>query len=131
MAASLQAIAREDGRYAVEALAFVGEALRHQVEKVSDGDPTRRRHLSAVELVEGVVDLAAARWGLLADLVLADWGLRSGADVGAVTFLLIDHGVFSKQEEDRREDFDQLPDLAAATLGRARRLVGLPAGGRT
>lgn len=129
MAPSLQSIAREDGRYAVEALAFIGEALHHQVERVSDGDPARRRHLSAAELVEGVVDLAAERWGLLADLVLAQWGLRVGADVGAVTFLLIDHGIFSKQPEDRREDFDLLPDLAAATRGRARQLVGQPTGG--
>lgn len=121
---SLTTIAREDGRYAVEAFAFVGESLRHQVERVSGGDPAHRRHLSAAELTEGVVDLAARRWGTLADLVLAQWGLRSGSDVGEVTFLLIGHGILSKQPEDRREDFDLLPALGPAVAAHARQLTG-------
>jgi uncharacterized repeat protein (TIGR04138 family) len=122
-------IARADGRYAVEAFAFVGESLRHQVERVSGGDAANRRHLSAAELVEGAIDLAARRWGVLADLVLSRWGLRSGGDIGEVTFLLIGHGILSKQAEDRREDFDGLPELGPAVAARARLIIGSGGGG--
>jgi uncharacterized repeat protein (TIGR04138 family) len=115
-----------DGRFDPEGLAFVGEGLRHQVEHVAGGDPTLRRHLSAAELVEGVVDLAARRFGMLGDLVLAGWGLRQGDDVGAATFLLIEHGVFSRQDEDRREDFALLPALGPAIQARVRTLAWIP-----
>ena len=116
----LATIAATDGRFAAEGLAFVGEGLRHQVEHLSAGDAAKRRHLSAAELVEGVVDLAARRYGALADLVLAGWGLRTAADIGAVTFLLIEHGVFNRQDDDRREDFDVLPALTQTITARVR-----------
>lgn len=123
VATDLVAIAAADGRFDPEGLAFVGESLRHQVERVAGNDPTLRRHLAAGELVEGVVDLAARRYGTLGDLVLAGWGLRQGSDIGAVTFLLIEHGVFSRQDEDRREDFDFLPAIGPTIAARARVLA--------
>jgi uncharacterized repeat protein (TIGR04138 family) len=116
----LAAIAANDGRFTPEGLAFVGEGLRHQVERVSQGDAARRRHLSAAELVDGVVDLAARRYGALADLVLAQWGLHSAADIGAVTFLLIEHGIFNRQDDDRPEDFTVLPALSGVLAARIR-----------
>lgn len=103
-------IASSDERYAVEAYAFVGEGLRYASQRLGrDGSTGPDRHLDASELVSGVVALAAERWGLLGLQVLRGWGLRSSEDIGAITFQLIDHGVFGKQPSDRLEDFDGGP----------------------
>jgi len=100
-------IARQDGRYPAEALAFLAESFARAGQLA--GGP--RRHLTAQELTRGVADLAAERWGLLADLVLRSWGIKGPADLGAMTWLLIDHGIFSRQDDDRPEDFALLGDL--------------------
>jgi uncharacterized repeat protein (TIGR04138 family) len=99
--------------YAPEAFAFVGESLRHAVllfgkEKL-EGE---QRHLTARELIEGVLDLAISRFGLLAELVLREWGIRESEDVGRITFALIELGIFSKQPSDSLEDFRHGPHFA-------------------
>ena len=78
------------------------------------------RHLTALQLVEGALDLAVERYGLLAELVLRQWGLRGSDDVGAITFALIEHGVFTKQQSDRIEDFYGGPAFGPALADRAR-----------
>lgn len=117
--ADLEAIARSHGKYPVEAFIIVGEGLRHASARLgrdqAGGDD---RHLTALELVDGVLDLASERYGLLAVAVLADWGLKSGADLGAITYHLIEHGVFGKQSEDRPEDFLAAPSFVEAVRGR-------------
>ena len=52
-----------------------------------------------------VRDLAIARFGLLARVVLEHWGVHSTEDIGEIVFLLVDHGVLTKEDTDRREDF--------------------------
>lgn len=115
-------IARDDGRFAPEALAFLAESFRRATDLA--GGP--RRHLTAAELTRGVVDLAAERWGLLADLVLMSWGIRSPAEIGAVTWLLIEHGIFSRQDDDRPEDFRDLGELLPLVRERVAQRIGLP-----
>ena len=117
----VKAIARADGRFAPEALIFLAEGFRRAGELA--GPP--KRHLSAAELTRGVIDLAAERWGLMADLVLASWGVRRSADLGALTFLLIDHGIFSRQDDDHPEDFARLPDLPPLVRNRVAERCGL------
>ena len=117
----IEELARQDGRFAVEAFAFVGEGLRHAAKRSGKDQATgSERHLTAGELVEGVLDLAAERFGLLADLVLRSWGLTGSGDIGSITFTLISHGVFSKQPSDRLEDFLAGPDFASDLVARCR-----------
>jgi len=112
----LAELAASDGRYPVEAFAFVGQSLRHIAKSLGKdrAEAAADRHLNASQLVDGVIDLAAERFGLLGDLVLRRWGIRSSDDVGTLTFVLIAHGVFSKQPGDRIEDFYGGPDLPVA-----------------
>jgi uncharacterized repeat protein (TIGR04138 family) len=99
-------------RYNVEAFGFVSQSLRHAAKLYGkDAAKGEQRHLSPEQLVEGALDLAVERYGLLADLVLRSWGLRTSEDLGAVTFTLIKHGVFTKQPTDRLEDFSTGPDF--------------------
>jgi uncharacterized repeat protein (TIGR04138 family) len=96
----------------VEAFVMLGEGLRHASQLFDkydeEGDD---RHLDAGQLVEGIVDLMATRYGLLATSVLAEWKIDSPRDIGRITFHLIEHGVLGKQPDDREEDFEGLPDF--------------------
>ncbi len=108
----LEALAQSAGGYTPEAFAFVGESLRHAVKLYSkDAEEGDARHLTAHELVEGVLDLATTRFGLMAELVLREWGVRTSEDVGRITFALIELGVFSKQPTDTLEDFKDGPEF--------------------
>jgi uncharacterized repeat protein (TIGR04138 family) len=119
-------VAVEDGRYHVEGFHFVGQALSHAVKlyrpEIAAGPA---RHLTARELIAGAIDLAADRYGLLGDLVLSSWGIRRNEDIGEITFALIQHGVFSKQPDDRIEDFAGHEPLADALRAAVRRRLGL------
>lgn len=114
-APDVRLVAAEQGRYDVEGFCFVSQSLRHAAAQAGGRRvPGERRHLSAQQLIDGVVDLAAERFGLLAEVVLRRWGIRSGDDIGAITFILIEKGVFSKQPSDRPEDFYGGPGFADA-----------------
>lgn len=122
----LGSVAQDDGRYHVEGFHFIGQALAHAVKLYRTEQATGpARHLAARELVQGAVDLASTRYGLLGGLVLSSWGIRRAEDIGEITFSLIEHGIFSKQPEDRLEDFSGHESLASAVRGSVRRRLGL------
>ena len=117
----IEALAKAAGGYAPEAIAFVGESLRHAARLFGkENGEKENRHLTAPELVEGMLDLATIRFGLMAELVLREWGLKSAEDVGRITFALIEFGVFSKQPTDRIEDFSGGPDFGGVLTRRSR-----------
>ena len=97
---TLGQLQRRNPRFAAEAYLFVLGGLNRKL-----GELDRPRHITGAELAEAVRDLAIARFGLLARVVLEHWGVHSTEDMGEIVFLLVDHGVLSKQETDRREDF--------------------------
>ena len=102
---------------------FITEALtRAAVIHEKNSKKTGNRHLCAQQLLDGVVDLAAERWGTLADQVLRDLGIHTSDDIGGITFQLIADGVFAKQAEDRIEDFHGGPLAPALELSYRRRL---------
>jgi len=122
----LGSVAQDDGRYHVEGFHFIGQSLTHAVKLFRSEETTGpARHLTARELIQGAVDLAANRYGLLGDLVLQSWGIRRNEDIGEITFTLIEHGVFTKQPDDRQEDFSGHEPLAEALRGCVRRRLGL------
>lgn len=111
----LHELASRTGKYDVEAFCFVSQGLRHAAKLFGkDRSSGEERHLTALQLVEGTLDLAVERYGLLAELVLRHWGVRASEDIGAITFALIDSRVFTKQPSDRLEDFYGGPDFAGA-----------------
>lgn len=87
--------------------------LRQAMDLASDVFATKRdrKHLSAQELYLGCCMHAHEVYGPMAKLVLSSWGVYTVSDVGSLVYNLIAEGVFSKQKEDRREEFDELPDL--------------------
>ena len=98
-----------DDRYHREAYRFVQEGLEFTVTKRG-----KRGHVSPRELLEGLRDLARERFGLMARTVLNQWGLHRTADFGEIVFNLVEEQVMSKQDSDRREDFEDVYDFETA-----------------
>jgi uncharacterized repeat protein (TIGR04138 family) len=119
-------VARADGRYQPEGFHFVGQSLSHAVKLHGRENASgQARHLSARELLAGAVDLAANRYGMLGEMVLSQWGIRRNEDIGAITFALIEHGIFSKQPDDTLDDFAGQTGLADSIRASVRRRLGL------
>ena len=119
--------ARKDGRYSVEAYAFVFDALSyaHNVlemgqEQVSEPDEFEveeaeeepnsggDRHLSGQELCEAIRLFALDQFGYMAKCVLNNWGVKNTGDFGEIVFNMIRVGHMRKTPQDRREDFDDV-----------------------
>ena len=106
---AIERIAAEDGRYAPQAFYFVYDALDHKL-----GRTGKVRHLTAEKLLEGIRELALARFGLMARVVLGQWGVSRTDDFGEIVFLLVDHGLLFKEESDSKEDFKDVYDFREA-----------------
>lgn len=96
-------LCRRNPRFAAQAYLFVLEALQRRMLLLD-----APRHITGPELAGSVRDLALKRFGLLARTVLEHWGVSSTSDLGEIVFLLVDHGVLTKQDTDSREDFEGL-----------------------
>ncbi len=125
-APDLEHLARVSGRFRAEAFDLVGQGLRRAAELHGKQRALgAERHLRAAQLIDGVIEVAAERYGLLAELVLRAWGISDADDLGEITFILIAHDVFSKQPDDRLEDFNGQPPLSAGITASVRRRLGL------
>ena len=96
----INAVAERDGRYRKEGFLFVLAGLEYTVSKLP-----QRRHLSGQELSKGIAEYARDQYGYLAKTVLRNWGITKTDDFGELVYLMIDEGLMSKTEEDKKEDF--------------------------
>ncbi len=125
----LTRLLEEDRRYPLEAYLFVFEALRYAqdelgmgaeapTEPLSDDEPAdspgAERHVSGRELCEAIRRYAQDQYGLMAKLVLNQWGIRGTGDFGEIVFNLIRVGQMRKTPADARVDFDDVFDFDAA-----------------
>jgi len=112
MKETLEQIAGQDGRYDPRALKFVYEGLATTIEKLRrDEDAEHPRHIAGQELAWGLTEVAMQRWGRLAKLVLARWGVRTTRDFGEIVYLMIAHQWMTSQETDTIDDFNDVFDF--------------------
>ncbi|PTX96690.1 Minf_1886 family protein [Opitutus sp. ER46] len=107
-------ICKEDSRYDRKAYDFVRLGLEHTVKELRKRDAVRAersRHVSGPELLDGLRAYALEQFGPLAKTVLNTWGIQNCRDIGDIVFNLIEYNVFSKTENDRREDFADVFDF--------------------
>ncbi|HPF98670.1 MAG TPA: hypothetical protein PLE77_01280 [Kiritimatiellia bacterium] len=102
---ALAMILEEDKRYDEHAYHFLRESLDFTIKMLGKPQAGTARHVSGVELLEGVRQHALKEYGPIAQTVLARWGIRRCEDIGEIVFNLVDKGVLGKTEEDRKEDF--------------------------
>jgi uncharacterized repeat protein (TIGR04138 family) len=93
-------IRAREPRYREGAYLFVLAALEFAQARLAE-----RRHISGAELCAAVRELAVNRFGVMARLVLAHWGVRRSADVGEIVFTLVDLGLLISQPTDTKEEF--------------------------
>lgn len=97
---------RRDRRYSRNGYFFVLDALDYTIESLGrDHETGDCRHIGGKELLQGVQELAADKFGPLATVCLERWGIKTTEDVGEVVFNLIDSGLLSRRPADSRLDF--------------------------
>ena len=125
---SIAALARQDGRYHVDAYLFVfdalgyardtmelmGEASGEETAAEGESESTEasgEQHLTGQQLCEAIRRYALEQFGYMAKLVFNQWGVTKTDDFGHIVFNLIAVGQMRKTESDRREDFDGVFDF--------------------
>lgn len=96
-------------RFDERAYLFVLSALEHSQSRLAE-----RRHITGPELAHACRELALQRFGVMARLVLENWGMRSTMDIGDIVFTLVDLGLLISQPQDSRDDFFGVFDFADA-----------------
>ena len=107
----VELICKEDSRYDRKAYSFVRQGLDHTVKELKKRENAKTRgshHVTGAELLDGLRIYALDQYGPLAKTVLNSWGIKRCGDFGEIVFNLIEYNVFSKTENDRREDFVEL-----------------------
>jgi uncharacterized repeat protein (TIGR04138 family) len=110
-------ICKEDPRYDRRAYGFVRQGLDQTVKEIKKSDPERSRHslhVTGPELLHGLKAYALDQYGPLARTVLESWGVKRCSDFGEIVYNLIEYSVFSKTENDRKEDFAEVYNFADA-----------------
>lgn len=108
---------KDDPRYKLEAYQFVRDALAYAQEELGMGrkvnpdeldDLPAEAHLTGQQLCEAIRQYALAQYGLMAKIVLNNWGIFETSDFGEIVYNLIRIGLMKKSESDRREDFNDV-----------------------
>ncbi len=133
-------VAQRNPKYAYEAYEFVFQGLQY-AQKMLGREPPPGRALEAdadakdgdakdadakdadakhdvtpAQWLDGIRRLALREFGLMARTVFRLWGIQRTDDFGDVIFTLIDAGLVSKNDDDRREDFCGVFDLDEALV---------------
>jgi len=104
-------ICKEDTRYDRKAYSFLREGLDYAVKELKKKDTERAKsslHITGAELLMGIRAYALDQFGPLAMTVLTSWGVHKCGDFGDMVFNLIEYNVFSKTDQDKREDFAEI-----------------------
>jgi len=104
----------EDPRYPAEAYGFVREVLEFTSRSMKKPARGPARHITGVELCEGMRMYALQEFGPLARTVLASMGITRTEDLGELVYNLVNYGFLGKTEEDRKSDFANGYDFHAA-----------------
>ena len=110
-------ICKEDARFDRKAYTFVRAALDQTVKEMKRKSPERTgksQHVTGAELLNGIRSYALDQFGPLTKTVLNKWGITRCADFGDIVFNLIEYDIFSKTDNDRREDFARIYDFDEA-----------------
>ena len=111
----INAIRKEDPRYARGAYYFLRQALDFSINKMrKQGELAQSNHLTGQQLLEGIRLFALDQYGPMARVVLEYWGIKNCRDFGNIVFNLVEFQVLGKTDEDSPEDFDNGYDFKTA-----------------
>ena len=104
---------QKDPRYQPAAYELVRDALHVAAKKFRD-ENADDQHVSGQELLAGFRDHVLSEYGPMSALLLDQWGIQRGEDVGSIVYNLIDCGYFGKNDGDSLEDFSGGYEFATA-----------------
>ena len=87
--------------YTAETYQFISDAVAYTTGKLST-----HRHVSALELLEGIREYGFAQYGAVTPQVLSQMGLHTARHAGEVVYLLISVQLLSASDDDSPEDFN-------------------------
>jgi uncharacterized repeat protein (TIGR04138 family) len=102
----IEKITNRDGRYKTQAYSFVMAAVEYAIALLPEP-----RHVSAVELLDGIRYSALKQFGPMAKQVFNFWGVEATEDFGNIVFNLVGEGLLSATEDDRLQDFVDVYDF--------------------
>lgn len=102
---AIQSVVLKDKRYDAAAYFFLKDALDFTVKKAAESNDGEHRHVSAKELAQGFHNYAIEEFGPMASTMMSEWGVTETLDIGNMVFLLIEEGIFGKQDSDTLEEF--------------------------
>lgn len=92
--------------YHANAYQFVFAALQYAQEKLGRERSTAHSgHVSGTELLDGIREMSHRHFGLMARIVLNNWGITTTEDFGRIVFELIETGRMRKTDDDQLDDF--------------------------
>lgn len=112
--AAIDAIVQRDKRYDQGAYFFLKDALDFTIKRSKAENDGEDRHVSGQELLLGFRDCALQEFGPMASTLLNEWGIQSCTDVGEMVFLLIEEGMFGRQDSDTKDDFSDIYNFEEA-----------------
>ncbi|HUO08746.1 MAG TPA: Minf_1886 family protein [Phycisphaerae bacterium] len=114
---SLEQVVEECGRYPIEAFEFVRHGLNHTVSKIHGDTRTKAEqacHVTGQQLCWGLRNYAIEKYGLMAETVLAHWGVVRTGDFGRIVFAMVDNKLMAKTDDDDVRDFQNVFDFSTA-----------------
>jgi uncharacterized repeat protein (TIGR04138 family) len=108
----VESLARDRGRFSSQAYFFVLEALNFTLDRLKRQG--HAGHITGSQLLGGIRDLGLRSFGYLGRAVFESWGLRQTGDFGDIVFDLVSVQLLSKQETDKKTDFEGGFDFANA-----------------
>ena len=102
----LARIRANGGHYDERGYLFVLAAIEYL-----QGQLEHRRHVTGAELARACRDFAVRQFGLMAESVLAHWGMTRTEDLGRIVYTLVDVGLLVTQPGDRESDFAGVYDF--------------------
>lgn len=105
---AVTAAVTQNPQYSPDAYSFLRDALDFTIKALQKGRNRPISHVSGPELCHGLREYALQQFGPMVPTILDDWGVHTTRDIGEMVFNLIQTGAFSKSDEDRVEDFENV-----------------------
>ncbi len=99
-------ICAQDNRYHPASYEFVMEAVGFAQKKFK-----KSRHITGVELLDGIKAVTLKKFGPMSLVVLKHWGIGSTEDFGNIVFNLVEHKVLAKDANDSYDTFKNAHDF--------------------
>ena len=111
---SVELILAADPRYHRDAYGFMREALDFTQKLVGKENQGKVRHVTGLELLDGLRQYALQQFGPMATTVFEEWGVRNCRDFGEIVFNMVENGLLAKTDKDSRADFQDGYDFTDA-----------------